>query len=209
MKIIYARKSTGITEKGTFHNPDYYEKPNANAKHVSIYGDFPKIKSDYEALGVSVDVHNVSTTLATVNLIVGVTPELQAALDEAKEECVKVASENTELKQKLAIFEQSNEQQSELISENSRLKDALTIAEDQIVNVKGELIAFKNDIDAMKARIVELEAGQGIPDPLDEPTINDYESWTVDQIKAFLADKNIGFKSSASKPELLKLIPKE
>ncbi len=40
-------------------------------------------------------------TLATVNVEVGVTPELQAVIDDAKAECEKVVEENTQLKQKL------------------------------------------------------------------------------------------------------------
>ncbi|AYA02113.1 hypothetical protein BEN74_04000 [Acinetobacter sp. WCHAc010034] len=37
-----------------------------------------------------------------VNLAVGITPELQAAIDEAKAECEKVQAENVELKEQLA-----------------------------------------------------------------------------------------------------------
>ncbi|MGQ1268754.1 HeH/LEM domain protein [Acinetobacter baumannii] len=81
--------------------------------------------------------------------------------------------------------------------------------EEQLATVKGEFIAFQNDTKAMKARIAELESGKGTTDPLDGPTPGDYENWKVDQIKAYLTDKNIDFKQSASKPELIALIPKE
>lgn len=40
-------------------------------------------------------------------------------------------------------------------------------------------------------------------------TENDFASWTIPQIKDYLAAKEIGFKASASKDELLALIPKE
>lgn len=82
-------------------------------------------------------------------------------------------------------------------------------AEEQLATVKGEFIAFQNDPEAMKARIAELEAGKGTPDPLDGPTPDDYENWKVDQIKAYLIDKGIEYKQSASKPELIAFIPKE
>ncbi|MEQ1136940.1 HeH/LEM domain protein [Acinetobacter seifertii] len=81
--------------------------------------------------------------------------------------------------------------------------------EEQFATLEGEFIAFQNDPEAMKARIAELEAGKGTPDPLDGPTPGDYENWKVDQIKAYLTDKKIEFKQSASKPELIALIPKE
>lgn len=81
--------------------------------------------------------------------------------------------------------------------------------EEQLATVKGEFIAFQNDPEAMKARIAELESGKGTPDPLGGPTPGDYENWKVDQIKAYLTDKNIDFKQSASKPELIALIPKD
>ncbi|MFV5406718.1 Ish1 domain-containing protein, partial [Acinetobacter sp. 228] len=38
---------------------------------------------------------------------------------------------------------------------------------------------------------------------------NDFENWSNDQLKEYLASKDIGYKPSASKAELLKLIPKE
>lgn len=89
-------------------------------------------------------------------------------------------------------------------SEQARLS-----VEEQLAIVKGEFIAFQNDPEAMKARIAELEAGKGTSDPLDGPTPGDYENWKVDQIKAYLTDKGIEYKQSASKPELIALITKE
>ncbi|HEN9589590.1 Ish1 domain-containing protein [Acinetobacter baumannii] len=159
---------------------------------------------------------NASGALATVNLAVGITPELQAVIDDAKAECEKVVEENTQLKQKVAILEQAGGNQSELLSENSRLKDAAVLAdkalkdaEAQVVGIKTEFDAFKNDIPAMQARIAELEAGKAEEKPATETAANDFENWSNDQLKEYLASKNIGYKPSATKAELLKLIPKE
>ncbi|MFX9336515.1 stress-responsive nuclear envelope protein, partial [Acinetobacter baumannii] len=92
-------------------------------KEVIIYGNYPKIQKDYESLEVPVEVRKLEvpqkTTLATVNVAVGITPELQAVMDDAKAECEKVVEENTQLKQKIAILEQAGGNQSELLSENS------------------------------------------------------------------------------------------
>ncbi|MDC4658011.1 Ish1 domain-containing protein [Acinetobacter baumannii] len=159
---------------------------------------------------------NASGALATVNLAVGITPELQAVIDDAKAECEKVVEENTQLKQKIDILEQAGGNQSELLSENSRLKDAAVLAdkalkdaEAQVFGIKTEFEAFKNDIPAMQARIAELEAGKAAENPATETAANDFENWSNDQLKEYLASKNIGYKPSATKAELLKLIPKE
>ncbi|MER8326020.1 Ish1 domain-containing protein, partial [Acinetobacter baumannii] len=197
-----------------------YENPNLKAKEVIIYGNYPKIQKDYETLEVPVEVRKLEEpqkmTLATVNVAVGITPELQAVMDDAKAECEKVVEENTQLKQKIAILEQAGGNQSELLSENSRLKDAAVLAEKalkdaeaQVLGIKTEFDAFKNDISAMQARIAELEAGKAAEKPATETAANDFENWSNDQLKEYLASKNIGYKPSATKAELLKLIPKE
>ncbi|MDH2651219.1 stress-responsive nuclear envelope protein [Acinetobacter baumannii] len=221
MKLIYTRiAAVAALEVGTIANPDYYENPNRSAEEVIIYGDYPKIQNDYEALDIPVEVRKLEepakTTLATVNVAVGITPELQEVIDNTKAECEKVVEENGQLKQKIEILEQASGDSSELISENSRLKDAVLqadnatkAAEGKVVSIQAEFDAFKNDIAAMQARIGELEAGKAAQNQATETSANDFESWSNEQIKEYLASKNIGYKPSASKAELLKLIPKE
>ncbi|ATR87180.1 MULTISPECIES: Ish1 domain-containing protein [Acinetobacter calcoaceticus/baumannii complex] len=221
MKLIYTRiAAAAALEVGTIANPDYYEHPNRSAEEVIIYGDYPKIQNDYQALDIPVEVRKLEepakTTLATVNVAVGITPELQEVIDKTKAECEKVVEENGQLKQKIEILEQASGDSSELISENSRLKDAVLqadnatkAAEEKVVSIQAEFDAFKNDIPAMQARIVELEAGKSAENPATETAANDFENWSNDQLKEYLASKNIGYKPSATKAELLKLIPKE
>lgn len=55
----------------------------------------------------------------TVSLNVGITPELQASLDEAKAECEKVVAENTDLTEQL---DKEREAIKKLASENDELK---------------------------------------------------------------------------------------
>ncbi|HCA5143299.1 TPA: stress-responsive nuclear envelope protein [Acinetobacter baumannii] len=219
MKLIYTRiAAAAALEVGTIANPDYYEYPNRSAEEVIIYGNYPKIKNDYEALDIPVEVRKLEepekSTLATVNVAVGITPELQEVIDQAKADCEKVVEENGQLKQKIEILEQASGDSSELISENSRLKDALLqadkatkAAEGKVVSIQAEFDAFKNDVAAMQARIAELETQAAAP--VVETGANDFESWSNDQLKEYLASKDIGYKPSATKPELLKLIPKE
>lgn len=221
MKIIYTRiAAAAALETGIIANPDYYENPNLKAKEVIIYGNYPKIQKDYESLEVPVEVRKLEvpqkTTLATVNVAVGITPELQEVIDNTKAECEKVVEENGQLKQKIEILEQASGDSSELISENSRLKDAVLqadnaakAAEGKVVSIQAEFDAFKNDVAAMQARITELEAGNASENPATETATNVFENWSNDQLKEYLASKNIGYKPSAKKAELLKLIPKE
>ncbi|MDI9723011.1 Ish1 domain-containing protein [Acinetobacter baumannii] len=221
MKLIYTRiAAAAALEVGTIANPDYYEHPNRSAEEVIIYGDYPKIQNDYQALDIPVEVRKLEepakTTLATVNVAVGITPELQEVIDKTKAECEKVIEENGKLKQKIEILEQANGDSSELISENTRLKDAVLqadnatkAAEGKVVSIQAEFDAFKNDVAAMQARIAELDAGKAAENPATDTATNDFENWSNDQLKEFLASKDIGYKPSATKAELLKLIPKE
>ncbi|HHP7893042.1 Ish1 domain-containing protein [Acinetobacter baumannii] len=221
MKLIYTRiAAAAALEVGTIANPDYYEHPNRSAEEVIIYGDYPKIQNDYQALNIPVEVRKLEepakTTLATVNVAVGITPELQEVIDKTKAECEKVVEENGQLKQKIEILEQASGDSSELISENSRLKDAVLqadnatkAAEEKVVSIQAEFDAFKNDVAAMQARIAELDAGKSAENPATETAANNFENWSNDQLKEYLASKNIGYKPSATKAELLKLIPKE
>ncbi|PRO24413.1 stress-responsive nuclear envelope protein, partial [Acinetobacter baumannii] len=184
MKLIYTRiAAAAALEVGTIANPDYYEHPNRSAEEVIIYGDYPKIQNDYEALDIPVEVRKLEepqkTTLATVNAVIGTTPELQ-----------KVVEENTQLKQKIEILEQANGNSSELLSDNSRLKDAVVqadnatkAAEEQVQSIQAEFDAFKNSVPAMQARITKLEAGNASVNPVTETAANDFENWSNDQLK--------------------------
>ncbi|EXE37400.1 hypothetical protein J571_3794 [Acinetobacter baumannii 554515] len=60
MKIIYTRiAAAAALETGIIANPDYYENPNLKAKEVIIYGDYPKIQNDYQALDIPVEVRKL------------------------------------------------------------------------------------------------------------------------------------------------------
>lgn len=101
--------------------------------------------------------------------------------------------------------------------------------EEQLETAKGEFIAFQNDPEAMKARIAELELGEGkqTPDddnqqgegnqnPEDSQNTGDdqvqpinYAGLKVDELRAVLTEKGIAFEPGAKKDELLALLPKE
>lgn len=204
MKIIYAKKSSGIDEQGSFQNPSYYDKPNKDAESVVIYGDYPQIKADYEALEIPVNVRELSLAKPlTIDVKVGITPELQAVVDEAKAECEKVVAENDELKQQLEALK-AGLVPGEPVDLTGLVPteqfDAvaldLTNTKEQLATAQGEFIAFKNDAAAMQARIAELQ-------------LVDYSKLKVDELKDVLKLKGIEFPSDAKKDDLLALLPKE
>lgn len=90
----------------------------------------------------------------------------------------------------------------------------VTEIEEQLAMLKGEFIAFQNDPEAMKARIAELESGEGNQTPAGNQNPNEvqpvnYAGLKVDELRAVLIEKGISFESGAKKDELLALIPKE
>ncbi|MCH7394190.1 HeH/LEM domain-containing protein [Acinetobacter dispersus] len=107
--------------------------------------------------------------------------------------------------------------------ERQMTQEKVNELEEQLAGVKGEFIAFQNDIDAMTARITELESGEGYQKPTgdnqppnDQQTVGsdqvkpvDYSSLKVDEIKAVLTEKGISFDGVTRKDDLLALIPQE
>lgn len=100
------------------------------------------------------------------------------------------------------------------------LVEKLAWTEDQLKTAQAELIAFKNDVPSMQARIAEI---QGIPmdiepvDMVDNPNHDadqstgdeqgaDYSSWTADQLREQLNKRGIKFKARDSKDELIALL---
>lgn len=146
----------------------------------------------------------LSTDSVVVSLNVGITPELQATIDQAKAECAKVVAENDELKQqvetlKAGLIQGEPADLSGLVpvEQFDAVALDLTNTKEQLATAQSELISFKNDVGAMQARIAELQSV-------------DYSKLKVDELKDVLKLKGIEFSSDAKKDDLLALlIPKE
>lgn len=133
----------------------------------------------------------------------------------AAAECEKLQTENTDIISDLTAA----------LDEKDTFKNKFNKALEDLESERAIHTAFMNDADAMQSRIDELKQSassssggevandqvfsEEVSVTVEKPAENDYASWTVPQIKEFLASKEIGFKSSASKDELLALIPKE
>ena len=82
----------------------------------------------------------LSTDSVVVNLEVGITPELQATIDEAKAECEKVVAENIDLKEQL---NKEREVVKKLDLENTQLKDKVSTAEKTLLAADAEIKELK------------------------------------------------------------------
>lgn len=127
LKVIYTNTIPKNQQPNVCYRTSFLGVISA-ATSVEVDDEFPNAEAVKQAYAF-LDAQPLS-----VQVNVGITPELQAVIDEAKAECKKVAAERDE-------------------------------ALDQLKTSKGEFIAFQNNIDAMKARITELEA---IADKTDE-----------------------------------------
>ncbi|RKG37886.1 HeH/LEM domain-containing protein [Acinetobacter sp. WCHAc060007] len=167
-------------------------------------GDFVVInESDFDPkVHELVEGETPHQTIA-VTLTTSISPELQATIDRAQAECEKVVAENAELKGQLETLksEMTQGEPADLtglipVEQFDALALDLTNTKAQLATVQGELIAFKNDVGAMQARIAELQSV-------------DYSKLKVDELKDVLKLKSIEFPSDAKKDDLLALLTKE
>ncbi|MEJ5137733.1 MULTISPECIES: hypothetical protein [Acinetobacter] len=120
MKVIYTNTIPENQQLNVCYRTSFLGVISA-ATSVEVDDEFPNAEAVKQAYAF------LNAQALSVQVNVGITPELQAVVDEAKAECRKVVAERDE-------------------------------ALDQLQTSKGEFIAFQNNIEAMKARITELEA---------------------------------------------------
>lgn len=105
----------------------------------------------------------LSTDSVVVNLEVGITPELQATIDQAKAKCEKVIAENDDLKQQL---DKEYEAVKGLDLANSQLKDKISTLEKTLLVADEEIKALKAA--AKKPTAAELKAAKALEDAAKE-----------------------------------------
>lgn len=127
------------------------------AKTVKIKdGDDFRIinESDFQhGLHELCDGEELSVKPLTVGVEVGITPELQAVIDEAKAECKKVVTENDVLKEQITILENGAKEYSDLTSENSRLKDQLLISEQKVSELQATIEGLNKTIKSLETKL--------------------------------------------------------
>ena len=83
----------------TLRKASAYHEADTLEACAEVAGDVPQAYLDLIA--------RTKANIITANVQVGITPELQAVIDEAKAECEKVVAENEALKQKIAALDGS------------------------------------------------------------------------------------------------------
>jgi chromosome segregation ATPase len=97
----------------------------------------------------------LSTDSVVVNLEVGITPELQATIDEAKAQCEKVVAENAELKTKF----QDVEVERDALSTKVKELDLQSVELAEQLNKEREAVKkLTSDNEALNAQLKNLEA---------------------------------------------------
>jgi len=102
----------------------------------------------------------LSTDSVVVNLEVGITPELQATIDEAKAECEKVVAENESLKEQITVLENGLKEYSDLMSENSRLKEQQTLSEKNTSELQATIEGLNKTIKSLEAKLKKPTAAE-------------------------------------------------
>lgn len=141
MKIIYASKSSGIDEIGSFQNPKYFEKPNPKAEDVIIYGAYPNIEAAYKKLGISVEVRDVP----------------QAYLDAPKKADGKLMVGDTK-----ANYEKLMAENAELTEQLKKERQAVKKLTDEVTDTKAILQAIEAERDALAAQLTALQAKETV-----------------------------------------------
>lgn len=100
----------------------------------------------------------LSTDSVTVNLKVGITPELQTVIDDSKAECEKVVAENESLKEQIIVIENGLKENSDLMSENSRLKEQQTLSEKNTSELQATIEGLNKTIKSLEAKLKKQTA---------------------------------------------------
>lgn len=100
----------------------------------------------------------LSTDSVTVNLKVGITPELQTVIDDSKAECEKVVAENESLKEQITVLENGLKEYSDLMSENSRLKEQQTLSEKNTSELQATIEGLNKTIKSLESKLKKQTA---------------------------------------------------
>lgn len=163
-------------------------------KRLYFTNDFsPENVAELQAQGYTLrkaSAYHEADTLEACSEVAGDVP--QAYLDLIARTKANIITTNVQVSITPELQATINEAKTEcekVRAENVELKE-------QLATAQGELIAFKNDVAAMQARIDELKSV-------------DYSKLKVDELKDVLKLKGIDFPSDAKKDDLLALLPKE
>lgn len=135
----------------TLRKASAYHEADTLEACIEVAGDVPQAYLDLIA--------RTKANIITANVQVGITPELQAVIDEAKAECEKVVAENVDLKEQL---DKEREAVKKLDLENTQLKDKVSTAEKTLLAADAEIKALKAA--SKKPTAAEIKAAKATED---------------------------------------------
>lgn len=136
----------------TLRKASAYHEADTLEACAEVAGDVPQAYLDLIA--------RTKANIITANVQVGITPELQKVIDDAKTECEKVVAENVELKEQL---DKEREAVKRLTAENTELQNKVLIAEKTLVSADEEIKALKDRITYLQEPLASGGASAGTP----------------------------------------------
>lgn len=136
----------------TLRKASAYHESDTLEACAEVAGDVPQAYLDLIA--------RTKANIITANVQVGITPELQKVIDDAKAECEKVVAENAELKEQL---DKEREAVKRLTAENTELQNKVLIAEKTLVSADEEIKALKDRITYLQEPLASGGASAGTP----------------------------------------------
>ncbi len=136
----------------TLRKASAYHESDTLEACAEVAGDVPQAYLDLIA--------RTKANIITANVQVGITPELQKVIDDAKAECEKVVAENAGLKEQL---DKEREAVKRLTAENTELQNKVLIAEKTLVSADEEIKALKDRITYLQEPLASGGASAGTP----------------------------------------------
>ena len=136
----------------TLRKASAYHESDTLEACAEVAGDVPQAYLDLIA--------RTKANIITANVQVGITPELQKVIDDAKTECEKVVAENNDLKEQL---DKEREAVKRLTAENTELQNKVLIAEKTLVSADEEIKALKDRITYLQEPLASGGASAGTP----------------------------------------------
>lgn len=136
----------------TLRKASAYHESDTLEACAEVAGDVPQAYLDLIA--------RTKANIITANVQVGITPELQKVINDAKAECEKVVAENAGLKEQL---DKEREAVKRLTAENTELQNKVLIAEKTLVSADEEIKALKDRITYLQEPLASGGASAGTP----------------------------------------------
>ncbi|WP_085637914.1 MULTISPECIES: hypothetical protein [unclassified Pseudomonas] len=191
MKLIYSTQNSDFDPEKRYRNPVHFDRPEAGVKQVVVMGDWPKVVSAYEAVGVDVSVVKPLSDPAVDTGSTDFSAELQEAID-------KLNAERDGVVRLIEAAEGKSELEHPGAGELPiRLFDALNAIRESFESLKAERGSLAGEAESLRAEVARLKAS------------SDQSNDSADKIaalKAQLDAAGVQYRANASVESLEKAV---